>query len=244
LGSFEEWASGIGGLKVGDAAPDAWGIIRTPWDFSRSSSREWRRGHDVSLREGCMCNVPVFYATTEGQTRRIADRMAERIRDHGLDARAIAIDSREARDFSWALVRGVGLGASLHVQKHQASAVAFAREHAHELNARPSLFFSVSLAAASKNPVEVAAAQRLADAFAAKTGWQPQHTASVAGRLAYSQYGRVVRFFMRRIALKEGASGDTSRDHEYTDWAQVIGLADTLVGDIRSAERQLVPASA
>ena len=191
-----------------------------------------------------MCEVPVFYTTTEGQTRRIAERFAKRVREHGFEAQAIQIDSRECREVDWNRVRGVCLGASIHVQKHQPAAVAFARSHASELTSRPSVFFSVSLAAASKNPDEVMAARKLAETFLTATGWRPQHTASVAGRLAYTQYGWLVRFFMRRIALKEGASGDTSRDHEYTDWSQVNHLAETLVEEIRRAEQRLTQASA
>jgi menaquinone-dependent protoporphyrinogen IX oxidase len=45
---------------------------------------------------------------------------------------------------------------------------------------------------------------------------------------------------MRRIAVKEGASGDTSRDHEYTDWNQVVTLADDLVRTIHAHERAAI----
>lgn len=180
-----------------------------------------------------MCDIPVFYATTEGQTRRIADYLAARLRGHGLDSRAIAIASEEASHIDWSRVRGACLGASLHMQKHQAEATAFARVHRAELSCIPSLFLSVSLSAASKNRDEVAAAQRLAEQFAVETGWHPGQIASVAGRLAYSQYNWLVRLFMRRIALKEGASADTSRDHEYTDWWQVDELADTFASAVQ-----------
>ena len=40
-----------------------------------------------------MCEVPVLYATTEGQTRRIAERLAHHLRERGLDSIAMAIDS-------------------------------------------------------------------------------------------------------------------------------------------------------
>ena len=43
-----------------------------------------------------MCEVPVLYATSEGQTRRIAERIAERLRQDGVDAKAILIGSKEA----------------------------------------------------------------------------------------------------------------------------------------------------
>jgi menaquinone-dependent protoporphyrinogen oxidase len=181
-----------------------------------------------------MCEVPVFYATTEGQTRRIAERLAEQLRKHGLDARAIAVVSDEAWQLDWGRARGAALGASLHMQNHQTEAVAFARVHHAALSAVPSLFFSVSLSAGSKRPEEVEAAGRLAARFAADTGWTPSRIACVAGRLAYSQYNWLVRMMMRRIAKKEGGSTDTSRDHEYTDWLQVEQLADELAERVRA----------
>jgi menaquinone-dependent protoporphyrinogen oxidase len=183
-----------------------------------------------------MCDVPVFYATSEGQTRRIAERLADQIRRHGLDSRAIAIVSDAASRVDLARVRGVAVCASLHIQRHQPEAVAFARVHHQALSAIPALFVSVSLAAASKRASEVTAARRLAERFATETGWTPSRIATVAGRLAYTQYNWLVRFFMRRIAVKEGGSADTTRDHEYTDWEQVERLADELAYDVRRRE--------
>ena len=183
-----------------------------------------------------MCDVPVLYATTEGQTRRIAERLAHHLRERGLDATAIAIDSPEASAIAWDRVQGVCLGASLHLQRHQAAALEFVKAHHAELSARPSLFYSVSLSAASKILDERLAAERLAADLPRKAGWEPSRIASVAGRLAYTRYGRLTRWFMRRIARKEGASVDMTRDHEYTDWAQVAALADELAAAIRTRE--------
>jgi menaquinone-dependent protoporphyrinogen oxidase len=183
-----------------------------------------------------MCEVPVFYATTQGQTRRIAEQLAEQIRTHGLDSRAIPIISEESSHIDWSKVRGAALGASLHLQKHQAEAVAFARVHHVPLSAIPSLFFSVSLSAGSKRADEVAAARSLAEKFATDTGWHPTRIACIAGRLAYTQYNWLVRLMMRRIAAKEGGSRDTSRDHEYTDWQHVAQLADELALNVRGRE--------
>lgn len=183
-----------------------------------------------------MCEVPVFYATKEGQTRRIAEFIADQIRKHGLDSRAIAIISEEASHLDWSRVRGVCIGASLHMQKHQPEAVAFARVHHAALSAIPSLFVSVSLAAGSKRADEVEAARAIAARFATDTAWEPSRIACVAGRLAYTQYNWLLRRLMRRIAVKEGGSADTSRDHEYTDWTQVEQLADELAYDVRRRE--------
>jgi menaquinone-dependent protoporphyrinogen oxidase len=188
-----------------------------------------------------MCEVPVFYATKEGQTRRIAEFIADQIRKHGLDSRAIAIISEEASHLDWSRVRGACLGASLHMQKHQPEAVAFARVHHAPLSAIPSLFVSVSLSAGSKRADEVEAARAIAERFATDTGWQPSRIACVAGRLAYTQYNWLMRLLMRRIAVKEGGSADITRDHEYTDWTQVEQLADELAYHVR--RREIFPTS-
>lgn len=183
-----------------------------------------------------MCDVPVFYATTEGQTRRIAERVAAQIEKHGFRSRAIAVGSDEARRIDWSQVRGAAVGASLHMQKHQADALTFARAAGHHLSGVPSLFFSVSLAAASKNASSVREAERLAREFGAKTGWLASRVESVAGRLAYTRYNWFVRKLMQHNARKEGASDDTSRDHEFTDWQQVERMADDLAYRVRRAE--------
>ena len=53
----------------------------------------------------------------------------------------------------------------------------------------------------------------------------PARIVSVAGRLAYREYGFFIRWVMKRIAKKEGAPTDTSRDYELTNWGEVDALA-------------------
>jgi menaquinone-dependent protoporphyrinogen oxidase len=174
------------------------------------------------------CDVPVFYATTDGHTRRVAERLTAIFRDRGLTSRAIDVASSDADHVDWEQVRAAIVGASLHAHRHQPSAGAFVREHADDLNGHPSAFFSVSLAAASARPEERAAAAELARAFASAGGWHADETVCVAGRLAYTRYGIVTRFIMKRIARREGAPTDTSRDHEFTNWDEITRLADSI----------------
>jgi menaquinone-dependent protoporphyrinogen oxidase len=172
-----------------------------------------------------ICEVPVFFATSEGQTRRIARRMASVLHDLGLESRAIDVTGPDLFTIDWNHVRGVLVGASIHAGKHQKAAQRFVRSHAAALSRVPSAFFSVSLSAASKNAREVEAAEKLAKAFPAACGWRPDRIVSVAGRLAYLEYGFFIRWVMKRIAKKEGAPTDTSRDYELTNWEAVDKLA-------------------
>lgn len=172
-----------------------------------------------------MCEAPVFYATTEGQTRRIAMHIAKVLRSAGLTSEAIDLRSEDAASVDWAQVRAAIVGASLHAGAHQKEVARFIRVNRDRLNARPSWFFSVSLGIASKNPAEAAEVQKLARLFVHEARWCPRQVACFAGRLAYTQYGWFTRLIMRRIARKEGGSTDTSRDHEYTNWASVNTFA-------------------
>ena len=184
-----------------------------------------------------MCEVPVFYATTEGQTRRIAERLAERLREQGLDSRPFDIDGDLARAIDWSQVRGAIVGASLHAGRYQAAAARFVGAHADRLNRVPSAFVGVSLAAASSDSTEVAAARSLAAAFPPAHGWRAGQAISVAGRLAYTSYNFIVKAMMKRIARKQDAPTDTTRDYEFTNWGRLDQFARSFAESV-PARRQ------
>jgi menaquinone-dependent protoporphyrinogen oxidase len=180
--------------------------------------------------------VPVFYATTEGHTRRIAEHIASTLRQLGLDSEARALSEAMPR-VDWLNVRGVVLGASLHGGRHQRLAADFATREAGHLAVRPSAFFSVSLSAGSRNPAEVDAARALATGFLRAAGWEPSRLACFAGKLAYSQYGFFKRQVMRFIAWREGAPTDARRDYEFTNWTAVRQFALDVSADVRDERR-------
>jgi menaquinone-dependent protoporphyrinogen oxidase len=180
-----------------------------------------------------MSELPVFFATTDGQTRRIAEAFAAHARSLGIDSHAIDVTSAQARSFSWPRARGVVLAASVHAGAHQREAERFVRQNVVEFNRRPSVFVSVSLSICSKQPHEAQAARAIATTFPVHLGWRAGRVVCVAGRLAYTQYGLLKRYVMRRIARKAGGPTDTSRDHEMTDWNQVRTVASELVDAVQ-----------
>ena len=161
--------------------------------------------------------VPVFYATTEGHTRRIAEEIASALREQGMASEATDL-AAASPPIDWLTVQGVVLGASIYAGRHQKVAETFAKAEARHLAVRPSAFFSVSLSAGSRNPAEVEAARALAKGFVKAAGWEPRRVECFAGKLAYSRYGFFKRQLMRFIAWREGAPTDVRRDYEFTDW--------------------------
>ena len=170
-----------------------------------------------------MPRILLPYASTEGQTKLIAERIARTLREKGHSVDLLPADTDPAR-LDPAAYDGVIVGASIHYGHHPAYLHKLIRRHGDALAARPSAFFSVSLSAGGPRP-KPAAAQRYLDKFMRKTGWQPQLTASFAGALKYSHYGPIKRRVMIVFMTLGGGETDTSRDYEYTDWEAVERFA-------------------
>ena len=180
-----------------------------------------------------MCAVPIFYVTTEGQTRRIAERLALMLHSRDVTSEAIDVRSPRVQRVDWAQVHAIAVGASVHGGRHQQEIEEFIRVNGDQLAASPSVFFSVSLRAASSKASDLDAARDVVETLIKQTGWQPQQTICVAGRLAYRKYGFFMKLVMRYLAKKGGLSTDTRRDHDYTDWRQIARLADELAAHTR-----------
>jgi menaquinone-dependent protoporphyrinogen oxidase len=172
-----------------------------------------------------MCDVPVFYATIDGQTRRIAECVASTLREEGLTSQLIEIGSEDAERFDWTRARAVFVGAPLHHGRHPKAAAAFVHRHVETLNARPCAFFSVSLGCGFGTAPEVEAARAQARSFMKDANWRPDLHACFGGILAYRRYGVFKRMMMRRMSRKAGGPTDTTRNHDFTDWNDVRALA-------------------
>ena len=167
-----------------------------------------------------MIPILIAYATTEGQTGRIAGFMTRALQEAGFQADVV--DTAAARS---ALVQptyaAVILGSAIHAGKHAPSLAKFVEANAAWLQAIPTALFSVSLTAAHDDDKSRAETDRMIDEFLAATGLDPVRRCRIAGALRYSRYGFLKRVLMRRIARKEGGGTDVSRDFEYTDWESV-----------------------
>lgn len=182
-----------------------------------------------------MNSIPVFYATTEGHTRRIAETIAVVLREQGFESEAVRLSRNGAMPAwpAWPHVVTAVVGGSLHAGRHQSEVGAFVTRQLDELNRRPTAFFSVSLSAASADPSKAQVARDIAERFVRKLHWRPRRVVCIAGKLAYRQYGFLTRWMMRRIAAHEGGPTDTSRDHDLTDWGAVKTFALDVAADAR-----------
>jgi menaquinone-dependent protoporphyrinogen oxidase len=176
-------------------------------------------------------NVLIIYGTTEGQTRKIAGFAADRIRAHGNDARLI--DSTDMPDdLDIAAFDAVIAAGSVHQGHHQASLLQFVGDHLKALQAKPTAFLSVSLSMASEDAEDRLDAAECAEHFLDAAGWKPTVTHLVAGALRYTQYDFFKGWILKMIAGAKGASTDTSKDHEFTDWRDLEAFVGSFLDQV------------
>jgi menaquinone-dependent protoporphyrinogen oxidase len=109
----------------------------------------------------------------------------------------------------------------------------FVKQHRLELAQIPTAFLSVSMCEAGSESPDTESMRQvrdrldaywLMDRFFAATRWHPDLAEPVAGAIRYTQYSTVVKLVMQQIARSAGGATDTSRDHEFTDWARLDAL--------------------
>lgn len=172
-----------------------------------------------------MKKVLIAYGTTEGHTRKIANRISEWTRAAG--AEATVVDTANIPNFL--KVSGFDafiLAGSLHMSKHQSALVHFAKQNRAAMDGKPTAFISASLTSVIKDANHVYQAQECIDEFFRETGWRADVALPVAGALLYTEYDWVKRALLKMIAKKEGGDTDTSKDYEYTDWNELRVFVD------------------
>lgn len=166
--------------------------------------------------------ILIVYATTEGQTRKVARHVFDQLGDAGHAVALIAAEEAGGLDpagYDAAIVAG-----SVHGGRYQKELVAWAKAQARGLAGVPTLFLSVSLTAAGRDAQEWEGLEGCVARFADETGWTPGRVEHVAGAFRFSEYDFFKSWAMRWIASQRDETVRAGEDHEYTDWEALRGI--------------------
>ena len=179
-----------------------------------------------------MTRMLIVFGTTHGQTAKVADALA-----HTLRGRAATVDVFEASRMTCLPDEydGFIVAASVHAGHYQKCVRSWVRSHAAILNGKPTAFVSVSLSALQEDPETRRKLQAIVNRFTGEAGWKPAVVKQVAGALLYTRYNWFVRWAMKRIVRKAGGDTDTTRDYEYTDWADLRSFAERFADRVGAA---------
>ena len=171
-----------------------------------------------------MKNILIVYDTIEGQTKKIADAIADKLKCEGhwvkiskADNMVVVLKSYDA----------IIVGGPVHMQRYPKNLENWISLNAYELRRKKTSFFSVCLGILQNKDTKVQNAEiKIVKNFLKKHAWNPDMVEIFAGSLAYTKYGWLKKRIMRFIAKQAGGSTDISKDYEYTDWNQVRQFAE------------------
>src|SRR5262245_6513908 len=170
-----------------------------------------------------MARILIVYASTHGQTAKIAGALADALRR--LPAVVDVFDASAApcrpHDYD-----AVILAASVHAGGYQKAIRRWAKSYASVLNSKQTAFVSVCLAVLQHDPKVRQELDTYVSCFSGDVGWTPTVVTFVAGALLDTRYNWFVRRLMKRIVAKAGGDTDTTRDYEYTDWKELREFAE------------------
>jgi menaquinone-dependent protoporphyrinogen oxidase len=188
-----------------------------------------------------MASFLIGYATSEGQTEKIADRLADVLTDRGHEATTVDLEDETVPALT--AFDAVLVGSSIHVGQHQPAVGEFVEDNREALAAMPTGFFQVSLSSAVEDEQRQAEAAGYVESFVAATEFHPDRIGLFGGALRYSKYGFLKRLMLKRIASEATGDTDTSRDYEYTDWTEVEAFADDFAAFVEGRLGHTPPAA-
>ena len=163
----------------------------------------------------------IIYSTTDGQTKRICDRII----DFSKRKSEITLcEIENAPQIDLTQYRKIVIGASIRYGKHNPLVYEFVKVNRDELEKKSTAFFTVNVVARKKEKNQPDTNPYMKK-FLELSRWQPDKLAVFAGRIDYPSYGFLDRLIIRLIMLITKGPTDTSHTYEFTDWNKVANFA-------------------
>ncbi len=165
-----------------------------------------------------MAKILIIYSTTDGQTRKICQRLQQVIGQQGDHVTVVSIKDEPQIDPT--PFDKIVIGASIRYGKHSPQIVDFIEKNRLLLESKPNAFFSVNVVARKpekSRPENNPYLQK----FLKRISWTPRQLAVFAGKIDYPSYRFFDRFMIRLIMWMTKGPTDPTFVVEYTDWKQV-----------------------
>ncbi|MGA8292228.1 MAG: menaquinone-dependent protoporphyrinogen IX dehydrogenase [Rhodoplanes sp.] len=169
--------------------------------------------------------MQLYYASHDGQARKIATRIAERLAAHGIAATPTDLATTQPSPAELAQAGLVVAVLAVRYGRHLPEAIEFVKTFALLDRPPPLALASVNLTA-RKPGKDTAEGSAYLRKLIARNGLKPALATAFAGKLDYPRYGFFDKHIIRFIMLMTGGPTDRSTVIEYTDWDKVDAFAD------------------
>lgn len=175
-----------------------------------------------------LSNLLIVYGTGDGQTRKIAERIAEIARSQYSHVDTVNVSDITA-DFSPVKYNAIIIGSSMRHRKYDPAVIRFINDNKSTLDKCPSAFYSVRYNtwpltltisigdATTINHWITEKVNQLLD----QADWHPKTIGRFGGALMYTKYDFWMKFSFVIAGWFAKYPTDTSQDHELTKWEDV-----------------------
>jgi menaquinone-dependent protoporphyrinogen oxidase len=169
----------------------------------------------------------LYYATHDGQSRRIARRIAGRLADRGIAATPQDLADVTPSPADLAQAPLVAAVLAIRYGKHLAQSQRLI-DACRACPAPPPLALASVCLTARKPGKDTAEGNVYLRKFIARNHLKPALATAIAGRLDYPRYHWLDRLAIRFIMLMTGGPTDPTATVEFTDWQKVDAFADRI----------------
>jgi menaquinone-dependent protoporphyrinogen oxidase len=171
----------------------------------------------------------LYYASRDGQARKIAHRIAGRLAHQGIEAEPSDLEATAPTSAEIAQAPLVAAVLAIRYGKHLPQSARLVAAYRGCPRPPPLALASVCLTA-RKPGKDTAEGNVYLRKFIARNRLEPAIATAIAGRLDYPRYGWFDRLCIRLIMSMTGGPTDPTVTVEFTDWAKVDAFADQIAG--------------
>lgn len=172
-----------------------------------------------------MKKIAIIYASHDGHTQRISEKLQSLLHDKGNNVVLIPIQQfspSQLADYDFLV-----FGSPIRYGKHLPDMVDFITANQTTLSQKKTAFFSVNLTARKPNRNTPETSNYVKKLFA-KLTWQPNVVEVFAGKLNYPIYRFFDKQMIRFIMWITKGPTDANTVVDYTNWQQVSDFAERL----------------
>ncbi len=184
-------------------------------------------------------NILIVFATKLGQTQRIADHAASRVREQGHHV-TLRNTMNGIHDVDLKKFEAIMIASAVYKVDHQETITDFVINHREELLAKPAAFISVSLSVILPDGRQDA--DSYANQFMSKTQWYPNWTLLIGGALRLVERENMSPQVVEAILAEQQEIIGKIQDYDFTDWELLTRFTDDFIA--AAAESTKAPQTA
>ena len=171
-----------------------------------------------------MSSFLVIYSSTDGQTKKICERIKNLINNGNL---VELFSLEEAKQIELSNFENIVIGASIRYGKHSRQLYNFIKSNRNILDQKKCAFFSVNVVA-RKPEKNTAETNPYINKFLKISKWKPNKIGVFAGKVDYPSYNLIDKYIIKFIMFITKGPTDTSQSYEFTDWSKVDDFSKEL----------------